>query len=222
MPSPSPPPRTALDDRVEKLTGYTGQQLRRHDADGLLSADLAALAKAHQDLVAEEADVAYHLGRLHQLSAGRSPADAALLERLERVVRHLAEAVTRRDARLAAASVVLEPLEQAARDRETGVVPELPAPDFAHLLALARGAKLHQNLVTQRLSVVTASGARLPYPALQRLEKAGLVEIDRSHPLHAGQPVTLTGLGRRTLTGRSPAPAGPQPPGAAVPAAYRR
>jgi hypothetical protein len=196
--------------------------LQRHHADRLLPADLAALAEAHQDLVGEEADVAYHLGRLHQLSDNQVPADEALLERLARVMRHLTEAVTRRDARLDATTAVLEPLEQAARSRDEGELPDLDPPDFAHLLGLVRGAKLHQNLVTQRLSVVTASGTRLPFPALQRLEKAGLVEVDRAHPLHAGQQVALTGLGRRTLTGRSPAPTAPPLTSAPFPAASRR
>lgn len=194
----------------------------RHHADGLLPADLAALAEAHEDLAGEEADVAYHRGRLHQLSDGQVPADAALLERLARVVRRLSEAVTRRDASLAAASAVLEPLEQTARSRDEGELPDLSAPDSAHLLGLARGARLHQNLVTQRLSVVTASGTRLPFPALQRLEKAGLVEVDRTHPLHAGQPVALTGLGRRTLTGPLPVPVVPPLTSTPVPSASRR
>lgn len=223
LPSASPTVRTALDDRIEKLTGHTGQQLHRHHADGLLPADLAVLAEAHQDLLGEEADISYHLRRLHQLSDDQPAVDTALLERLARIMRHLTDAVTRRDECFAAARAVLEPLEQAAHSgEEAGELPELAAPDVAHLLALARGAKLHRNLVTQRLSVVTASGARLPYPAVQRLEKAGLLEIDRSHPLYAGQPVTLTGLGRQTLTGRSPATTRPPLPGAAPSAAYRR
>lgn len=196
--------------------------MQRHHADGLLPPDLTALAEAHRDLAGEEAEVAYHLRRLHQLSDGQVPADEALLERLARVMRHLAEAVTRRDVRLDTTSALLEPLGHAARARDEGELPDLTAPDFAHLLGLVRGAKLHQHLVTQRLSVVTASGARLPFPALQRLEKAGLVEVDRAHPLHAGQAVALTALGRRTLTGRSPAPTAPPSAGAPFPAASRR
>ncbi|SEO73833.1 hypothetical protein SAMN05216267_103955 [Actinacidiphila rubida] len=137
-------------------------------------------------------------------------------------MRHLAEAVTRRDTSVDATAAVLEPLEHAAHSRDEGDLPDLTAPDFAHLLGLVRGAKLHQHLVTQRLSVVTASGTRLPFPALQRLEKAGLVEVDRAHPLHAGQPVALTAFGRRTLTGRSPTPTAPSPAGAPFPAANRR
>jgi hypothetical protein len=77
-------------------------------------------------------------------------------------------------------------------------------------------------LVSQRLSVVTASGTRLPFSTVQRLEKAGLIEIDRAHPLHAGQPVALTALGRHALTGRSPAPAVSPRGSAPFPAAFRR
>jgi hypothetical protein len=211
-----------VDDRIHALTGYSGQQLQRHHADGLLSADLAALAEAHQDLVRQESAVAYHLGRLHQLTDGRTPSDAALLERLERVVRHLAEAVVQRNWSQVAASSLVERLETAARPSAEAEVPDVAAPDVAHLLAVARGAKLHQNLISHRLSVVTASGARLPFPAVQRLEKAGLIEIDRTHPVHAGQPVALTELGRHAITGRSPVSAASPRGGAPFPAVPRR
>jgi hypothetical protein len=140
-----------------------------------------------------------------------TPSDAALLERLERAVRHLAEAVVRRNWSQVAASSLLERLEKAA-----------PPSSEVEVLAVARGAKLHQNLVTQRLSVVTASGARLPFSTVQRLEKAGLIEIDRARPVHAGQPVALTALGRHALTGRSPAPAASPSGGAPFPTAFRR
>ncbi|MEC3997174.1 hypothetical protein VSR01_28200 [Actinacidiphila sp. DG2A-62] len=157
------------------------------------------LARAHQALTHAQADVTHHLRRTHRLSDGRAPADVALLERLERAVHHLAQAVNEYTARLEATVSVLEGLEKTFRDREEVDVPELAAPDFAHLLAMARGARLHQHLVTHRLSVITANG-RTPYPVLQRLESAGLVEIDRTRPLHAGQRIELTALGRRTLT----------------------
>ncbi|WP_433892607.1 hypothetical protein [Streptomyces sp. CA-111067] len=137
-------------------------------------------------------------------------------------MRHLADAVVQRNWSLTAAGAVLAPLEQAARSWDEGELPDLSAPDFAHLLSLVRGAKLHQNLVTQRLSVVTASGTRLPFPALQRLEKAGLIEVDRAHPLHAGQPVALTALGRRKLTGPAPAPTARPPSGIPLQAALHR
>ncbi|MFI0742986.1 hypothetical protein ACH4PU_33685 [Streptomyces sp. NPDC021100] len=87
----------------------------------------------------------------------------------------------------------------------------MTAPDIAALLAIAQGAKLHEHLLTQRLSVVTASGTRLPHSQLQRLENAGLVQRDTSHPVHAGQPVTLTDAGRTALPGsrRTNPPAAP-------------
>jgi hypothetical protein len=137
-------------------------------------------------------------------------------------VRKLTAAVVRRDASLTAATAVLEPLEHAAHPRDEGDLPELSAPDIAHLLAVVRGAKLHQNLVTQRLSVMTASGSRMPYPALKRLEEAGVVQVDRAHPLHAGQPVTLTGLGRRALTGQPAVPGGRPPVRSSAAASSRR
>ncbi|MFJ4689222.1 hypothetical protein [Streptomyces sp. NPDC088789] len=81
--------------------------------------------------------------------------------------------------------------------------------DHAALLAIARGARLHEHLITQRVSVVTASGTRIGTDTLRRLEEAGLVTRDTSHPLHAGQPVTLTAAGRTALSAshRPPLPA---------------
>ncbi|WP_093788671.1 hypothetical protein [Actinacidiphila guanduensis] len=97
-----------------------------------VSAELAALAEARRDLVRQETDVAYHLGRLHQLTDGRTPSDAALLERLERAVRHLAEAVVRRNWNQVAASSLLERLEKAAPPSSEVEVPDLSAPGVAH------------------------------------------------------------------------------------------
>jgi hypothetical protein len=96
--------------------------------------------------------------------------------------------------------------------------------EFAALMAIAQGAKLHEHLLTQRLSVVTASGTRVPYSAFQRLEKAGLLQRDESHPLHAGQPVIVTVAGRRTLTEsrRTIQAASPRAPGAGSWPAARR
>ncbi|MER5786412.1 hypothetical protein ABT104_32570, partial [Streptomyces mobaraensis] len=92
-------------------------------------------------------------------------------------------------------------------------------PDAAALLAIAQGAKLHEHLLTQRLSLVTASGTRIAYSQLQRLEAAGLVQRDTSHPVHAGQPVTLTDAGRAALSGsrRTNQPAAPAPRAGAWP-----
>ncbi|WP_405734924.1 hypothetical protein [Streptomyces sp. NBC_01537] len=39
---------------------------------------------------------------------------------------------------------------------------------------------------------------------MQRLEATGLVVRDTSHPVHAGQPVTLTDAGRTSLAGSHP------------------
>lgn len=94
----------------------------------------------------------------------------------------------------------------------------MSAPDFAALLAIARGAHLRRHLLISQLSVVTASGTRIPPSVLDRLEGSGLVERDTAHPAIAGQPVTLTDAGRTTLTGRRPegAAATPPPPRAAT------
>ena len=90
--------------------------------------------------------------------------------------------------------------------------------DHAALLALAGGAKLHEHLLTGRLSVTAASGTRIPHAKLQRLEDAGLVDRDTTHPVHAGQPLALTDAGRAALlaarrTPTTPVPKVPQLPG---------
>ncbi|MET9957471.1 hypothetical protein ABZ135_38790, partial [Streptomyces sp. NPDC006339] len=55
------------------------------------------------------------------------------------------------------------------------------------------------HLLTGRLSVTVASGTRIPYAEVRKLEDAGLVVRDTGHPLHAGQPVALTDAGRAAL-----------------------
>lgn len=94
------------------------------------------------------------------------------------------------------------------------------------MLAIADGAKLHERLVTGRLSVPTASGTWIPYTQLQRLESAGLISRDASHPVHAGQPIALSDAGRAALadsrtSAPSAAPASARP-GAWPTAASRR
>ncbi|MEU6192354.1 hypothetical protein [Streptomyces sp. NPDC047061] len=83
----------------------------------------------------------------------------------------------------------------------------MAAKEIAALLAIAQGATLHENLITHRLAVATGSRTRISYAQLQHLEASGLVERDTSHPVHAGQPVTLTDAGRAALT--VPRPTGP-------------
>jgi DNA-binding MarR family transcriptional regulator len=67
--------------------------------------------------------------------------------------------------------------------------------------------------------VTASSGTRIPYPQMQQLERAGLIVRDTSHPVHAGQPVSLTDAGRAALLDarRTPtihAPQSPARPGA--------
>lgn len=108
----------------------------------------------------------------------------------------------------------LEPIESAvtvsaARQRS------LPADDQAALLGIAGGAKLYEHLLTGRMAVTTASGSRIPYARLLKLEEAGLVSRDTDHPVHAGQPITLTDAGRAELLAPRRPPAadhGPTPP----------
>lgn len=197
---------TALDLRIETAVGYGVQELHRHRESGLLTAAHAALALAHRDLEAAERDVAFHRVRLARLASSELPADQALFARIRRTLDQLATAAAVRDAKQTAATAVLEPIEAAAPRQAP---PQVATKDIAALLAIAQGAKLHEHLVTHRLAVATPARARISYAQLQHLEALGLVARDTSHPVQAGQPVTLTDAGRSVLT----APRRSGPPG---------
>jgi hypothetical protein len=199
---------TALDDRIEAAVGRSIEQLWQHRERDLLDEAQTQLADAHRDLVTAERAVAFHRLLLARLASGEFLVDQVLCARIDRTVGQLSQAVRERDAQQTKVQAALESVETAARTQHPGPVEELSAPDFAALLAIAQGAKLREHLLAQRLSVVTASGIRVAYHQFQRFETAGLVVRDDSHPLHAGQPVTLTDAGRSLLA--APRPPGPQ------------
>ncbi|MFB8440444.1 hypothetical protein ACFC7A_15505 [Streptomyces niveus] len=207
--SPRPPSApqkalTDLDHRIEAAVGRSVDALWEQCDDGLLDETHTRLVEAHRALVQAVIGVTFHRTLLHRLTEGEFPVDQALFERIDRTVARLEEAAGIRDERQKATVAALESVEaDAPRANPAGV--ELSAPDFAALLAIARGAHLRQHLLTNQLSVVTASGTRIPPSVLDRLERAGLVERDTSHRVIAGQPVTLTDPGRTTLTSRRPA-----------------
>ncbi len=143
----------------------------------------------------------YHREHLRRLLFDEPVVDTTVADRIDRSIGHLRQAAATRDTHRDAVLAALAELQSASPARsDTSAAPDLPAPDTAALLAIARGAKLYENLLTQRLSVITASGTRIAYSALQRLEAAGLVARDASRPVHAGVPLTLTEAGRATLS----------------------
>ncbi|WP_343041752.1 hypothetical protein [Streptomyces typhae] len=142
----------------------------------------------------------FYRSRLHSLTSGQYPVDGPLLKRIDRTVDLLQDAARTRDQQHAQTLAALEPVEAAAQQKSPRAVADLPASDIAALLAITQGAKLHQNLLTQQTYTVTAAGTRIPYSQLQRLEANHLVVRDTSHPVTAGQPVTLTDAGRTALT----------------------
>ncbi|MGQ4383596.1 hypothetical protein [Streptomyces sp. SAS_270] len=208
---------TALDSRIEAAVGYGVEELHRHRDGGLLGAPHAILANAHGELVAAERDVAFYRVRLARLASSQLPADQALFARIERTLDQLVTAAAARDAKQSVAAAALAPIE-ADPPRQTP--PQIATKDVAALLAIAQGAKLHEHLVTHRLAVATPTRTRITHAQLQRLEAMGLVERDTAHPVHAGQPVTLTDAGRAVLTaprragppGTTPAPLAPALP----------
>ncbi|MGW0995362.1 hypothetical protein ACWD5V_19055 [Streptomyces sp. NPDC002523] len=205
---------TALDQRIEAVVGYGVEELRRHRDSGLLDAPHVTLADAYRELVAAERDVTFYRVRLARLASSELPVDQALFARIERTLDQLATAAAVRDAKRSVAAAALAPIEAAAPRQAP---PQIATKDVAALLAIAQGAKLHEHLVTHRLAVATPTRTRISYAQLQHLEEMGLVARDTAHPVHAGQPVTLTDAGRPVLT----APRRAGPPGT-VPAAEPR
>ncbi|MFG2232319.1 hypothetical protein ACGFNX_20280 [Streptomyces sp. NPDC048723] len=192
---------TGLDDRIEAATGTTVDALWEHLDRGLLDEPIAHLVRAHRVLAKAHTDLTFHRTLLQRLASGEFELDPALLARVDRVVGQIKETVAVRDTLHAEAVAVLEPVERNAPRTTPDGLPDVAAPDYAALLAIARGAKLHQHLLTGRLSVATESGTRITQYVLERLEHAELVVRDTSHPLHAGQPVLLTEVGRAVLAG---------------------
>ncbi|WP_411140964.1 hypothetical protein [Streptomyces sp. x-80] len=204
MPSTPAPPAakkapTALDHRIEAAVSHSIDRLWEHRDRDLLDAPRTRLADAHRDLVQAETSVTFYRVLLHRLTSGEVPVEAALLKRIGRTTCQLEDAAATRDDRQGKVLAALEPIERGVDTQGPSEAPELPAPDIAALLAVAQGAKLHEHLLTHRLSVVTASGTRVAYSQFQRLEEAGLLVRDASHPVHAGQPIALTDAGRTTL-----------------------
>lgn len=215
---------TALDQRIEIAVGYGVEELHRHRDGGLLDAAHAALAIAHRDLVTAERDVTFYRARLARLASSELPVDQALFARIQRTLDQLAKTAAVRDAKQTAAAAVLEPIEAVAPRQAPA---QVATKDIAALIAIAQGAKLHEHLVTHRLAVATPARTRIPYAQLQHLEALGLVARDTSHPVQAGQPVTLTDAGRSALT--APRRSGPPgttparlPPAASAVSAPRR
>ncbi|MEU3188442.1 hypothetical protein ABZ707_30245 [Streptomyces sp. NPDC006923] len=208
--------RTALDHRIEAAVGCSVDQLWQHRERGLLDKPSSRLADAHRGLVRAETSVTFYRFMLRRLASGRFPVNQALFARIDRTVGQLQKAATARDEHQQLVLAALGPVETMRAQKTIPEGAELSAPDFAALLAITQGAKLHYHLLTGRLSVVTASGVRVTPSTLERLEEAGLVTRDESHPVQAGQPVTVTNVGRTTLAGvRRPgiaaAPPSPQP-----------
>ncbi|MEV5843668.1 hypothetical protein AB0M32_17070 [Streptomyces sp. NPDC051985] len=226
-PDPAPPAarRTVspLDHHIEAATGHDIDTLWDFRDRGVLDEPHAHLVDRHRELAMAQTDVTFHLRLLNRLSSGEFDVDDALFTRIDRTAEQLEEAADARDAAARAVLAALEPIEAAtAPDAK-----QLSTDDQAALLAIAGGAKLYEHLLTGRMSVTTASGTRILHAKLLRLEEAGLVVRDTGHPVHAGQPVTLTDTGRAALvaarrTSTTQAPKMPARPGTSPSAPAQR
>ncbi|MDV9194377.1 hypothetical protein [Streptomyces sp. Wh19] len=190
---------SSLDHRVEAVTGHDTDTLWAHRDRGILDEPHARLVDQHRELVQAETGVIFYRVLLHRLSSGEFPVDDALFESIDRTVDQLEQAADVRDGAARRVTAALKPIEAAAETAPADKGDPLSAADRAALLAIAGGAKLYQHLLTNQMSVTTASGTRIDHAALQRLEGAGLVSRDTGHPVHAGQPVALTDAGRSAL-----------------------
>ncbi|MGW3937421.1 helix-turn-helix domain-containing protein [Streptomyces sp. NBC_00024] len=199
-PAPTPARRalSPLDHRLEAVTGHDIDTLWAYRDRGILDEPHAHLVDQHRELAKSQTGVTFYLRLLNRLSSGEFDVDDALFTRIDRTVDQLEEATDARDAAARKVLAALEPIEAAAATSAPGAKP-LSTDDQAALLAIAGGAKLFEHLLTGRMSVTAASGTRIPHAKLQRLEDAGLVVRDTDHPVHAGQPVSLTDAGRAAL-----------------------
>ncbi|MCM2518110.1 hypothetical protein NC658_33590 [Streptomyces griseoincarnatus] len=208
---------TQLDHRIEAVTGHDIDTLWAYRDRGALDEPHVQLADRHRALANAQIGVTFYLKLLNRLTSGEFPVDGALFVRIDRTVDQLEEATEARDAAAHKVLSALEPIESAAASTPDG--PPLSTDDRAALLAIAGGAKLREHLLTGRAFVTDSSGTRIPYPRMQKLERAGLITRDTSHPVHAGQPVSLTDAGRVALldarrTPTTQAPKSPARPGA--------
>ncbi|WP_086825742.1 hypothetical protein [Streptomyces sp. NRRL B-24572] len=201
---PEPAPAAArravspLDHRIEAATGHDVDTLWAYRDRGVLDEPHARLVDQHRELATAQTSVTFYLTLLNRLTSGEFPVDTAWFERVDRTVDQMEQAADARDAAARKVLAALEPIETAtaAPVRGEGA---LTTDDQAALLAIAGGAKLYEHLLTGRLSVTVASGTRIPYTEVRKLEDASLIVRDRSHPLHAGQRVALTDAGRAAL-----------------------
>ncbi|MEU2774514.1 hypothetical protein ABZ646_16630 [Streptomyces sp. NPDC007162] len=212
-----------LDHHIEAVTGHDIDTLWDFRDRGVLDEPHAHLVDRHRELATAQTGVTFYLRLLNRLSSGGFDVDDALVTRIDRTVDQLQEATGTRDAAARAVLAALEPIEGAAAPDAK----QLSTDDHAALLAIVGGAKLYEHLLTGRVSVTTASGTRIPHAKLLRLEDTGLVVRDTGHPVHAGQPVTLTDAGRAALVAarRIPAtraPKAPAPPGTSPTAPAQR
>ncbi|MEU9735249.1 hypothetical protein [Streptomyces sp. NPDC048002] len=201
---------SSLDSRIEAVTGHDVDTLWAHRDRDVLDAPHTGLVDRHRELVQAETGVTFYRTLLNRLSSGEFAIDAALFARIDRTVDQLRDAADVRDAAVRRVLAALEPIEAAASAASGPATEAISTADQAALLVIAGGAKLYEHLLTGRLAVTAASGTRIPYAELQRLVSGGLVSVDTSHPVHAGQPVSLTDAGRAALACRRPAAGGVQ------------
>ncbi|GAA3389039.1 hypothetical protein [Streptomyces roseoviridis] len=195
------PALTSFDHRIELAVGFSIDRLWHDHDHGLLDEQTARLAAAHRTLSDAERGVTFYRVLLQRLASGDHAIDESLFPRIDRTVEQLKQAVTCRKKLERDVADALEPIDARAV-RNPAAHTELKAREIALLLAISQGAKLYEHLLTQRLSVTTASGTRVTQQDCERLEQAGLIQRDESRPLHAGQPVTLTDAGRSALSTR--------------------
>ncbi|WP_129838081.1 hypothetical protein [Streptomyces sp. RFCAC02] len=190
---------TALDAQIAEAAGCTAGEFLRLLERGLLDGPRLRLANAYRQLLEAEKTVTYQLALVHRLTS-TGPVDRFLLTRVDRAVGHLRDAARDRDVRQ---ETTVAALARLGTVPERGPRPpgELSARDTAALICISRGqgTTLRENALTHRLTVTTTTGESLSPAQVHDLRKAGLVHLNTSRTLLAGQSVTLTAAGRHAL-----------------------
>ncbi|MFF0448046.1 hypothetical protein ACFYT4_16825 [Streptomyces sp. NPDC004609] len=120
---------TDLDHRIEVATGRSVDTLWDQRDRGLVDGPLAAMVDAHRALAQAETGVTFHRVLLHRLTSGEYPVDGALLERIDRTVDQLKEAVAQRGGLRTTALAALETVEAASRTPPSPAAAELSPQD---------------------------------------------------------------------------------------------
>lgn len=202
---------TQLDHRVEAVASHDIDTLWSYRDRGILDEPHTHLVDRHRTLANAQTGVTFYLKLFNRLTSGEFPVDGALFVRIGRTVDQLEEAADARDAAAQKVAAALEPIEAAAAS----------TPDGSPFDRRPGGTARHRRRCQAPRTPPDRPGIRdrrlrhaHSLSPMQKLERVGLIVRDTSHPVHVGQPVSLTDAGRAALLDarRTPTPQTPKLP----------